>query len=317
MSRRPQIPSDSLDLLLDTICNAFGGIVLIALLAALLANEVRVTEETHRLKEWSTEMLERRLERARNDLQAAIQYQQGLLAKLMDPGLKERAGLVGERDRLREESQSWDSVLTTAQQKLSESRAAIQQIPQERLRQLSEENRKLQRELAGEQNTLETARQNADRLRTRHADLLAQVKKVKQTRTRQLRLPKENPQLKHPVDVIIRYDQLFFVYDFTLRAFGRNTAALSFEPLTGGDTKVLPLQGRGLAWESTRTEAILRRLPREDCYIVCWVYGDSFRTFNFFKEMLVNAGYEYGWSPMSRGGYLTLTSDRVVSPPPL
>ena len=36
MRRRSRAPKDSLDLLLDTMCNAFGGIVLIAILIALL-----------------------------------------------------------------------------------------------------------------------------------------------------------------------------------------------------------------------------------------------------------------------------------------
>lgn len=37
MKRRALIPADSLDLLLDTMCNTFGGIILIALLVALLS----------------------------------------------------------------------------------------------------------------------------------------------------------------------------------------------------------------------------------------------------------------------------------------
>ena len=46
MSRRSRNngPSDSLDLLLDTMCNAFGGIVIIAILVALRVNNSRKGE---------------------------------------------------------------------------------------------------------------------------------------------------------------------------------------------------------------------------------------------------------------------------------
>jgi hypothetical protein len=46
-------------------------------------------------------------------------------------------------------------------------------------------------------------------------------------------------------------------------------------------------------------------------------YGDSFRTFNEFKQLIVNSGYEYGWSPMTPDDFLTLTSRKITAPPPL
>ena len=38
MSRRQRRVADSLDLLLDTICNTFGGVLFIAMLVMILAN---------------------------------------------------------------------------------------------------------------------------------------------------------------------------------------------------------------------------------------------------------------------------------------
>lgn len=45
MRRRPAVDAGSLDLLLDTICNAFGGIVFIALLLAILTQQVGYEQE--------------------------------------------------------------------------------------------------------------------------------------------------------------------------------------------------------------------------------------------------------------------------------
>ena len=51
MARRSMQESDSLWLLLDTICNAFGGILLIALLFAILAREIRIAKPNPELEE--------------------------------------------------------------------------------------------------------------------------------------------------------------------------------------------------------------------------------------------------------------------------
>ena len=55
MSRRPAPQNDSLEMLLDTMCNTFGGIILIALLITLLARETKVSEaETRAITENAT-----------------------------------------------------------------------------------------------------------------------------------------------------------------------------------------------------------------------------------------------------------------------
>ena len=62
-------PGDSLDLLLDTMCNTFGGIIMIAILVALLAQQSPapiVPADRAR-----SEMTERRLAIADTDLAAA------------------------------------------------------------------------------------------------------------------------------------------------------------------------------------------------------------------------------------------------------
>ena len=51
MARRSIQENDSLWLLLDTICNAFGAILLIALLFAILAREIRVAKPTPELEQ--------------------------------------------------------------------------------------------------------------------------------------------------------------------------------------------------------------------------------------------------------------------------
>jgi hypothetical protein len=98
-------------------------------------------------------------------------------------------------------------------------------------------------------------------------------------------------------------------------SFDRNTDALNFETQWNDDVKVKPIQGRGV--DIHAAAKLLGNIPSQDLYVVCWVYGDSFHTFNQFKQLITNSGYEYGWSPMSPEDFLVLTDRKVTAPPPL
>ena len=58
MSRRRKNDTGSLDLLLDTICNTFGGILLIALLVIVLLNTTSKTKAVGDTEKSQLEMLD-------------------------------------------------------------------------------------------------------------------------------------------------------------------------------------------------------------------------------------------------------------------
>ncbi|MBM3861772.1 MAG: hypothetical protein FJ395_19285 [Verrucomicrobia bacterium] len=314
MSHREHDVKDSLDLLLDTMCNAFGGIVLIAILVALLSNEVRRNDETHRIKELGTEMLQRRIAQVESDLAAARQYQDNLNGQLQGSSVSNATALLEQREILHGEFLTSTNNITKTQAAQGAAQEASAQSADDRARALRGQVAALSRQLTSEQNTLAATRQNVDRLQQRMTSLQTEERKNKTRNVVQLRLPKEQVQSKRTFPVIIRYDQVYFVYD-TTRSRQRNTYGLEFEEISDGDIKVLPIRGRGIDLRSAVN--LLHTVSNQEFYFVCWTYGDSFRTFNQFKQLITRAGFDYGWKPMHPEGFLILTDRQVTSPPPL
>ena len=94
-----------------------------------------------------------------------------------------------------------------------------------------------------------------------------------------------------------------------VRIYGRKMAML-------GAKQIAQIVRRALI--DMRTAArLLREMSHKDMYFVCWVYNYSFHTFNQFKQLVTNSGFEYGWSPMTVTDSLTLTKRKVEPPPPL
>ena len=78
MNLRRKSPADSLYLLLDTLCNAFGGIILLAVLVVLLTSKEKSQSAT---ASDSQEMLQRRLALAETNLQLSLQLAASLNTK--------------------------------------------------------------------------------------------------------------------------------------------------------------------------------------------------------------------------------------------
>lgn len=315
MKRRLDDNKDSLDLLLDTMCNAFGGIVLIAILVALLSNEVRISTDVERVRNLSTEMLQRRIAQVERDLEAAQQYRSSLQSQLNGGNISNTTVLLEHRAQLQFEFAALTAGVQRVQSAHTAAQQATAQSTDERARALRTRTAELSRLCTAEQNALASSLQNASRLRERVATLHTEEAKRKKPNVVQLRLPKEHARLKQSAHVIIQYEQLYFVHKFDGEVAQRNTYGLQFDERWNGDTTVTPMRGRGI--DLTVAARVLRDVPRQDCYVVCWVYGDSFRVFNQFKQLISNAGYEYGWETMQPEGRLTLTSRQVAQPPPL
>ena len=314
MKLRDDNTGDSLWLLLDTICNAFGGMLLVAILFALFSSQVHVDEIASRVATLNAELQERRISVAQHDLELARQSNARLQALLAGSDLAARASLVTKLDELRADAEALHGKTTRLNASIADLGSTTQQIPEERLKELRAQFDLAKREKTDQENNLSASRQNLQRLQGRLTDLQNQTKAERQSHMARLRLPHENVQSKTPFPIIIRYNQIYFVHDPN-HSFEHNTAALTFEPQLNEDIKVQPIQGHGV--DMRGAAQLLRGIPRENLYIVCWVYGDSFHTFNEFKRLIVDSGYEYGWSPTPPERFLTLTDREVTAPPPL
>src|SRR4051794_5148965 len=97
MNLRRRKPSDSLYMLLDTMCDAFGGIILLAVLVALLTSGDR--RQTPPSAD-STERLQRRVALAQTILQQSVQLAASLHATANDPRWKNQVTLLAARQEL-------------------------------------------------------------------------------------------------------------------------------------------------------------------------------------------------------------------------
>src|SRR5215212_9991705 len=92
MSRRRRHQPDSLELLLDTMCNTFGGIIMIALLIALLSRDTDADPN-------ATQTFRKQLEQLEQQTADAARLQKEL-HKEPDTNVVKAVALLKERDEL-------------------------------------------------------------------------------------------------------------------------------------------------------------------------------------------------------------------------
>jgi hypothetical protein len=299
--RRSEIPS-SLELLLDTMCNTFGGIVFMAILLAVLLPRTLVTTQA------DPRTQEARIEIQRNDLESenqALRAKLNELGKLSDTYARKLKAREAD-PRSREQSE------------LAKTLATITAITAQRDRLAAE----LQ-----EQGTLAAAQaQQTVNVRRAVAELEAQVAALKtrmdaatRIEQRQFRLPQMRPTSKTPLFLVVKRGKLFQV-----------TKA-------GGGSPPSDFDGRFVEWRSDGTNAwrfevksaagldlsnartCFRNLEpfssqelRREYYLEFWVYNDSFPEFIRLKEQVCRRGISYNWSPQEEGDPIGL---RIVDTP--
>src|SRR4051812_32206585 len=96
MSRRRREQPDSLELLLDTMCNTFGGIIMIALLIALLSRDPSQSDAAQR-----AENVQRQVQSIAQQTTEAERLHQRLLQSA-DPSTTNTLNLLSQRDELRQ-----------------------------------------------------------------------------------------------------------------------------------------------------------------------------------------------------------------------
>jgi hypothetical protein len=294
MRRRILAPKDSLDLLLDTMCNAFGGIVLMAILIALLIQEggpgktpseparreaaeaARKARELAALEAEIASLEEKReanrelidLIRRRNELEAAAAERRAS-GNLSNAQLNKRLGdLLGEKSAALDQLGRASSSLAMAKAELLEKQGDLARI----------------------EGGLE--------------DFVA-------SRVTETRPPELRDSSGSQFNLIFRYGEIYPVVNFQIDDSGE------FEEISENDDSILwqgsvasPVKGRGFDLGRDRAEltglleAIRRRnrakadFPSERIYIAFFVYGDSFHLIDPFRALVDEVGgIRSGWEP--------------------
>ena len=272
-------------MLLDTMCNAFGGIILLAVLVVLLTSKERSQSAS---ASDSQEMLQRRLALAQTSLQQSLQLAASLNAKANDTRWKQQMALLSTRKKLQDSIQQiCDTILQTGKE-LDAVNAAD---PAERLKFLNSELATAQARKLERQNSLAAAEENIKRLKQRLADMEKQVTAKLDELQRPLRLPKEHETGKRVVYIIVRYGHIYPCRNSDL---SRNETDINWT--SGLDNEIAePIRGKGLA--PNAVVSYFSGLSSDDVYVVFCVFEESFPAFIQAKQSAVASGISYGWEP--------------------
>ena len=236
MNLRRKTPPDSLYLLLDTLCNAFGGIILLAVLVVLLTSKEKSQSTS---SSDSQEMLQRRLALAETNLQQSLQLAASLQSKAGDERWKQQLTLVATRKELQEAIQQARETVARNNKELDSASAAD---PAERLRFLNAELATAQAHELEVKNSLAAAEENIKRLKQRLIDMEAQVAAKLDELQKLLRLPKEHETGKRVVWLIARYGRIYPCRNADL---SRNETDINWT--TGLENEIAePIPGRGI-----------------------------------------------------------------------
>lgn len=288
MRRRPA-PTDSLELLLDTICNTFGGVLFIAILVVLLLqmtpNSPKPSDQTpvmgvpaataeSQIHEIS--MLEREIERQQENLKASSELVDRLATKELKELLEEKKQVEAEEARLKETISQLSDLTADADKKESQTRQEHADL-----------NRRKQ--------SLEQSKQ----------ELESQYEDLRSKRTFDIRLPKvQTAPLKNPIAIVFRYGRMYIWhrYDNNMNRLGLNTDEFVVTNETETEIFSRPDPSRGIVLDgSDHMNAEIRKLLKPfasaECYLEFVVRSDSFAEFRHARDVAKELGFEYRLMP--------------------
>ena len=289
MNLRRKQPPDSLYLLLDTLCNAFGGIILLAVLVVLLTSKEKVQSST---SADSQEMMQRRLELAQSGLQKAQQLAAKLQAQAGSPGLKTQLDLLGSRKDIQDAIQQTREVAAQTSKDLD---AASAVDPAERLKFLNAQLASAKMKKLDTTNSLVAATENSQRLKVRMTNLEKQVTNKLEELQRPLRLPKEHETGKRVIYIIARYNKIYLSRNYDL---SRNENDINWTSTLISETaEPIPTKGIDPKNNAAGLANFFRNMADGTIYVAFCVYEDSFPAFIQAKQTASNTGLAFGWEP--------------------
>jgi len=284
MSRKPGREEGSLELLLDTICNTFGGVLFISILVVILLNTSsrEVAEATPseavqaQLVAWQERLVQTSQDLA--TLETAFREQESIEQQIVEPGLREMMG------RLRESQQR---------------RAEMAEQRNEDLTHISQAQRdanEVMRRWKEMQQRTEESRQKLDKVRRALEQEIS-------ARSRAAKLPKARETNKGEIVLFLRNGWLC---SYARVDRNGNVVPNPDEVVEKRDEQqkpyIEPKPGAGIAVDPRGGNAaeIDERFAGFDSgqyYLAIFVWPDSFQHFNAVKERMVSKQFEYRLVP--------------------
>ena len=307
MGRSKRDRGSSLDLLLDTITNTFGGILFIAILVSLMLRSTsrQAWEEAARFEPMSPleqARLENRISGLRTDADILTKrIAAAPLARTTEGDSVSTRGLEAAAAELQaalDDRAEAAASLLELQREAASSRAQAAS--------LGEEQAAAEAKLVAAERKVAAAKEEAARLA---ALVLAIEEAAAKEVERTVGLPNLRPSAKEQVGLYLRFGRLFMMHDWEDgRRMGPNTDQFVVVPVEGDDgvqQVARPKPGAGLAIDAATVPETIRRLlapfPPGRFAVSLIVFDDSFDVFQLLKEAIVDAGYEYRPMPLRTG----------------
>lgn len=280
--RRSSAVSESLDLLLDTLCNTFGGVLFIALLVVLMlrpGGRMLGDDGAHDLTADDLQTMARELDVIRAEvgtLRTTLASQDALIARsIPDP-----------RDTAQDEL---DQLLETVRQAEAEADQMLAEMARVRAETRTNEARlaSLEADLAERRGLRDDAQSQLEEARRANQTTVSPGSgELKSTR-------------KRNVGLILRHDRVYVWhrYDRAGNRLGLNTEEFLIVEETAEGLVTLPKRSAGIPIQAESAAAQIRgRLapfPPARFFLDIVLHPDSFDTFQDFKRTILERGYEY------------------------
>ncbi|MDB6006345.1 MAG: hypothetical protein JWR15_3332 [Prosthecobacter sp.] len=298
--------NESLDLLLDTLCNVFGGIILISCLLALLTtHKTPAPGDPTEMSAAQGRLLAERLEAARTEL-AGLKK---LSKKMKDTGQDKLQALIQERDEL----QATQDRLRKLQPALTNSDTSMSKDPTGDITELRSEVKALDIKIADAKARKDAAQEKGRDLAAKIQSIRSQIASNDDKQVEHVRFPKEREITKTPLNILLKYGALYPLVNAT----GENFPGL--KRINKGDEsfEAIPKKSEGILMTDKPTVLrLLASYKRSGGYVSLNVYPDSFETFRAFKELILEAGLDYGFDVYPEH-YIIIFSPKGTSPAPL
>lgn len=290
MNLRHKKPHDSLYMLLDTMCNAFGGIILLAVLVVLLTSKEKIQRAT--VNADSTQALRRRLAIAQTNLQQSLQLTASLHTNANDPRWKDQVSLLAARRQLEDNIKRLRELAAQSAQEIDANAGAD---PTERLKQADAQLAEEEKKKLDAQNKLDAADDEKKRAEARLAGLEKQMDEARKLSQRDLRLPKEHDTDRQAAYAIVIYGKVYFCRNTDMT---RNNVDIAWTEKLGAEYAA-PIKGKGLdpVKNAAEIRAYFKAQLHNSVFIDFIALEDSFPECIKAKQLATECGIPYGWIP--------------------
>jgi chaperonin cofactor prefoldin len=302
--------ANSLELLLDTICNMFGSIILITLLIVIVTSEKPIDQILDTNQGPDREEIARRIETARLQIES-----------LQNEIQKERANAPAasaDENHATDLQAQIQAAKTALQAALRDQQTAFDRTSPEfaqTLRDFKTRLESLAKEISELENQLSDSQRRRPALQAELASLQAAHKGLVGANTEKIRLPKERSTDKSPFFVICRYNKVYPVYVVSSSGNLRVNPHVKTLSLDADSDAFLPIPEEGIPADAQKIRSALSQTPSR-YYIVCLVFPDSVESFRQLRKGLGSVFPDIAWKPKRADDDVVLTTAGKGDAPP-